>query len=463
MKTNILMKYLLPLLLLLLTYFSTAEESYKLESIFNYPNNLVNTMDMSCFDNNNCLMISTDYNSTGCMVYKTSDGGITWQTLYADSLVFREDSIYFPKSLAQRCKYFDDGTMIIVTSTGKILRSEDFGNTFDIIQIPDYSYQSFEMIDKNKAVTVSVKSDGKGEYGIYKSTDGCKTWEKFNVPDSISQIWNFNKIDIQRDSSMIIGCNTHYGISYDTNYRYYFHTDFDGSFWKLLTTLNKFRMTDFHFENENLGFATGSFVNMAVNDSAFFFKTIDGGKNWQIKLQMGGKYYLFYKPIFFNMNNILLGGSGFGFFKSTDQGESWFYPTFILDTNLMEGVYFFTLSEYFGDEFYAYTSLPSQLIKGKINHTSVELTSLKPKHLYPNPVTNGTIFTTEYEIEKSGNLRIYLSNINGNLICEFFSGFKDVGYHSQQFNITKNISSGSYWLVSEINGFSHIQMLNVIR
>lgn len=270
---------LINILLLSIIHLSPAQESYKLESIFKYPNNLVSTMDMSCFDNNNCLMISTDYNSTGCMVYKTSDGGITWETLYADSLVFKEDSIYFPKSLAQRCKYFDDGTMIIVTSTGKILRSEDFGNTFDIIQIPDYSYQSFEMIDKNRAVTISAKFEGKGEYGIFKSTDGCKTWEKFKVPDSISQIWNFSYIYLQNDNSMIISCDPHYGLSYDTNYRYYFHTDFEGSFWKLLTTEIKYNLKNLYYFDENEGIATGRVDIMgSYNDSAIVLKTYNGGK-----------------------------------------------------------------------------------------------------------------------------------------------------------------------------------------
>jgi photosystem II stability/assembly factor-like uncharacterized protein len=456
---------MLYLLLFLFTYFSSAEESYKLENIFNFPNVLGSkTMDMTCFDKDNCLMISTDYNATGCMVYKTSDGGITWHTLYADSLVFRQDSIYFPKSLAQRCKYFDDGTMIIITSTGKILRSENFGKTFDVIQIPNYNYQSFEMIDKKRAATVSIKTENKGEYALLKSLDGCQTWEKFDVPDSISKIWNFVYIYLQKDNSMIISCDPHYGISYDTNYRYYFHTDFEGNFWNFITTDIKYNMKNLYYFNKNEGIATGR-IDMfgSFNDSALVLKTYNGGKNWEVKLKVGNRHEYFTSLYTKYENNILVCGSGFGFFKSTDQGESWFYPNLSLDTNLIDGVYFFTLSEYMGDEFYAHTSIPSQLVKGRKINTSFELPSIKPKQIYPNPVTTNREFTFEYDILNAGSARIFISDIWGNEIKELFKGFLETGYSSNTFMLPNNISSGTYWLVNAMNGYKHIQMLNVVK
>ncbi|MDT3739276.1 MAG: hypothetical protein RO257_07205 [Candidatus Kapabacteria bacterium] len=460
---------ILPVIFLLIVpELSSLEDNYYIEKIYEFPKNTLTTpMDMSCFDNNNCIMISTDYNGTGVVAEKTSDGGQTWQTIYADTLIYNEDTIYSPKYLARRCKYFSNGTLIIFLDMGKVLRSENFGESFEEFYIENYDYQSFEMIDINNAITVSagmIYFPG-SKSALIKSTDGCKSWQKFNIPDSISERWNFETIGIQEDKSLIIGCYVKYGLESDTTKRYYFHTDFEGSFWKSLSTEQSRKIENITLFDENEGIATGRIqYPKQFDDSALVLKTYNGGKDWEIKLKTGDRHENFGRLLIKNDSLFMVSGAGFGFYKSTDKGESWFFPKFEVDSGVVDKPWFFTIYEYFEDDtFYSMTSWPSQLLKGKKINTSVDLPSVKPKKLYPNPVTFGSTFTTDYEIERSGFLKVYISDVSGKVISPLYSGFSEAGSYSTALRLPDNISSGSYWLVLEQNGYLHVQMLNVVK
>ena len=454
--------------LLFIPELSSLEDNFYIEKVYEFPKNTLTTpMDMSCFDNNNCIMITTDYNGTGIVAEKTSDGGLTWQTIYSDTLIYNNDTIYSPKHLARRCKYFSNGTLIIFLDLGKVLRSENFGESFDEFYIENYVYQSFEMFDINNAITVSTAFQGfpDSKSALLKSTDGCKTWQNFNIPDSISKRWNFQNIRIQKDKSLVIGCYVKYGLESDTTKRFYFHTDFEGSFWQLLGTDKNRKIENITLFDENEGIATGKIEYKGqFNDSALVLKTYNGGKDWEIKLKTGDRHENFGRLLIKNDSLFMVSGAGFGFYKSSDKGESWFFPKFEVDTGVIDKPWFFSIIEYFEDDsFYSFTSWPSQVLKGKKINTSVDLPSVKPKKLYPNPVSSGSTFTADYEIERSGFLKIYLSDVSGKEISTLYSGFAEVGSYSTALRLPYNISSGSYWLVLEQNGYLHVQMLNVVK
>jgi photosystem II stability/assembly factor-like uncharacterized protein len=440
--------------------------AYKVEHFYNFHKNVLTfAMDISCIDENNCIFLKTDNNATGLMLEKTTDGGNSWTLIYADTSFKSSDSVYYPKYFGVACKYFSDGTIVILTDYGKIIRSDDFGESFEEIQINNYFYKSFDMLDSKNALTISSAyvELPNAKYQILKSTDGCKSWEDIPVPDSISQRWLFGTFMLQKDNSFIIRCIAKYGLESDSTKNYFYHTDFEGSFWKYLE-MPKY-IQDIYFFNKNEGFATGRIRLSGIqDDTAIVVKTYDGGKTWEFKSKTLWPYEWFSSRLIHNDSIIFIAGSLFGFHQSTDKGESWFIPEYQITDGVYEVPYVSSIEAYFDSGIvYFVTGTPTQCLKGTKVVSSVASPSVKPKRIYPNPVTYGTDFIAEYEIAIPGHLKMYLSDLAGREVCPLYSDFAESGSYSTSLRLPEHISSGSYWLVSEQNGYKHVQLLNVVK
>jgi hypothetical protein len=229
------MKYLILILIYLSTINMFSNDIYLLEKANPNSQNIFDgAIKISCIDEYNCILLRLDNNGSGLILERTSDGGNSWSLIYADTSFKSSDSIYYPQYWGVKCEYFSDGTMIILTSNGKIIRSDDFGESFtEYPKIEKYESQSFIMLDSVKALTTSSAwadmPDSK--YQILKSTDGCKSWVDFPVPDSISEKWDLYNLYLQKDKSIFIYCDKKYGIESDPSKNYFYHTDFEASFW----------------------------------------------------------------------------------------------------------------------------------------------------------------------------------------------------------------------------------------
>ncbi|MBE2188708.1 MAG: hypothetical protein IAE98_04500, partial [Candidatus Kapabacteria bacterium] len=245
---------------------------------------------------------------------------------------------------------------------------------------------------------------------------------------------------------------------------YFYHTDFEGSFWNFLEVP---KYVDYvYMFDEYEGFATGKIqIPGSLNDTAVTSKTYDGGKTWEIKSKTTWPFELFSSQLVHNDTNIFIAGTGFGFLKSTDKGESWFEPNLqITDDNIYLLPLLTSVHTYFDSHIlYFVTHIRPQVLKATKIISSVNVPSVKPKRIYPNPVTYGSDFVAEYEIATPGHLKMYLSDLSGREVCPLYSDFAESGSYSTSLRLPENISSGSYWLVSEQNGYKHVQLLNVVK
>ncbi|MBS4001311.1 MAG: hypothetical protein KGZ71_12600 [Desulfobulbaceae bacterium] len=464
------MKYLLFLLILLTFDRLFSQDTYYVEHAYKFNNNvLTSIMDFKCIDENNCILLKTDNNATGLMLEKTTDGGNSWELIYADTSFKSTDSIYYPQYWGVKCEYFSNGKIIILTNRGHIIVSEDFGTSFkEYPQIENYSHKSFVMLDSINAFATSVNwaQHPDSEIKILKSTDACKKWENFSVPDSINERWFYSKIILQKDKSFIIRLNRRYGFESDSTKNYFYHTNFENSFGKLFVVPNYVEYIYFFDENE--AFSTGRIVLPgSFNDTAITSKTYDAGNTWEIRYKTTWPYEMFTSQLVHNDTTILISGSGFGFFQSSDKGESWYKPIFHLAQDLKDtiGTWSSSIWSYFdnGTIYFDTYIFQNQFLKGTRVGTSVYSPSVKPKRIYPNPVTYGSDFIAEYEIATSGHLKMYLSDLSGREVCPLYSDFAESGSYSISLRLPENISSGSYWLVSEQHGYKHVQLLNVVK
>jgi hypothetical protein len=460
------MKYYILTLIFILSINLFSKDVYNIENAYYFYQPIASSsMNISCLDENNCILLRTDNYSTGIMLKKTTDGGMSWTLIYADTSFKSNDSVYLPNYWGVACEYFKDGKIIIFTNRGHIIISEDFGESFtNYPQIENYSHNSFAMLDSINAITTSVNltAHPDSKIQILKSSDACKSWKEIIVPDSIKEKWYFGGLYKQKDKSLMIYCETIYGLERDSSKNYFYHTDFAGSFWNFLE-VPKFVDYIYMFD-EYEGFATGrNQIPGKFNDTAITSKTYDGGKTWVVKSKNISPNELFSSQLVHNDTNIFISGSGFGFLKSTDKGESWYHPEFQLNDDVNSSIAVSSLEYSFDNGILYFYTLPMQVLKATLIGTSVYSPSVKPKKIFPNPVTYGSDFIAEYEIATSGHLKMYLSDLSGREVCPLYSDFAESGSYSTSLRLPENISSGSYWLVSEQNGYKHVQLLNVVK
>ena len=94
-------------IIFIVTNLKGNDRTYRLENLRIYSwESLMTIMDYSCFDADNCIIVRTDDNLAGLIAEKTSNGGKTWELVYADTSFKSDDSIYYPVHSAQRVKYF---------------------------------------------------------------------------------------------------------------------------------------------------------------------------------------------------------------------------------------------------------------------------------------------------------------------------------------------------------------------
>lgn len=101
------------------------------------------------------------------------------------------------------------------------------------------------------------------------------------------------------------------------------------------------------------------------------------------------------------------------------------------------------------------------------NYTDVALlpenlipTEYKLHQNFPNPFNPST--TIRYDLKESGHVKISLFNINGQQIMTLLDEEKNAGYHSFLFE-TDRLSSGVYIYKIEVNNFSEIKKLTLVK
>ncbi|MCY7409672.1 MAG: hypothetical protein LH473_05320 [Chitinophagales bacterium] len=151
------------------------------------------------------------------MIFKTTDGGTTWSTIYTDDVSFLD--FYFTSSLIGTATAYDD------ESSKCIWRTTDGGLTWkNIFNERNYYMNSVWFIDENTGWTAGYYDDaGLGKQpAILNTTDGGLTWKSV-----------YRRIDIARGGEAL---------------------------------------NDIRFRNENEGYAISHF--------AYDVYTTDGGATW---------------------------------------------------------------------------------------------------------------------------------------------------------------------------------------
>lgn len=160
------------------------------------------------------------YTANGSSILKTSDDGVTFETIYLEPRGQQITSINIDS--------FDPSKVYASTQTGEIIQSTDYGENWSTIATLENGIKKLYINPQDTRIIYAVTEKN----GIYKTTDGGKAWNLIsgdfaNYPGSNAIHWLYFT---EKDPN-IIYVATNYGLLKSNN---------GGANWNPITTLFPF-------------------------------------------------------------------------------------------------------------------------------------------------------------------------------------------------------------------------------
>lgn len=438
------------------------EEQYEFEvldssSIYTYNS-------ISCFDNLNCVVLKLR-SSMGAIIEKTIDGFLSSNIIYKDTAQKDDNGnvTHLPGYTTRKLFYFKSGLIIGICLYGEILKSTDFGNTWNLLrhELDKFYFGKAVMVNENVGFAISIVPIGPHDRNIYYTDDGFETWQILEQPEDIKDKYVPQNLTVQHDGSVAVGFFKNIA-TYET---VHYKIDITGKNWELMSTpqfSEGLIFDDVYFKNSSEAVCRAAALDeKRFRDTVLLYKTYDGGANWQLKFKTTRPYNLSTKMVH-NDNTVYILGRYNLIVKSTDFGDTWY---FINDSLHLYG-YTRTLTDASlpSPEVLYYTTIEwGRIVKYHRTTTSVFEPPISKMNIFPNPVVSGGVFFADYEVESSGNIKIYIADISGKEISTLYNNYTYIGNYRSNLYLPSTLSSGSYWLIFELNGVSAVKMLNVLK
>ena len=364
-----------------------------------------------------------------------------------------------------------------------VFYSDDFGKTWDSYgEINDslfISINSVLFLDNND---ILISGDGSESGGIYKSTDGSKTWEQKNTGASINSctkilknsdsifasIYDAVYLSVDEgeswlklgpspdpDNEIVDIARSKDGKLFAATFSEIFRSADNGSSWELVTN--------------GIPPATDFFMNLTLSDEGYIYlgtrrlgiyRTQDLGDNWEY-IRHGWIRYVTTKP----GGYIMAGAEQEGLIISTDYGDSWQ----IINSGLPGSLPYtsFINSVYFDKDGYAYCSVHNYGIYRSAAPVSVEreeensqLSSYILYQNYPNPFNPTT--EIKYSLKNYGFVTLRVYDILGREIAVLVNQNQKAGYHSIYFDASR-LASGVYIYHLRVNDYASSKKMLLLK
>ena len=234
-------------------------------------------------------------------IYRTIDGGKTWEKWEVPQFLKNGSNIPFPIVLSK------DKTTLWVLNIGtkQLGRSTDKGTTWTVTEVPDYTYQMIPL-DNTKALFVYQDA-------LYLSENGGKNWQKKTAIDGSASV---NLFFHNEKRGYYVGSRTQAsGTPFGSNSRTIVETKDGGETWQSISTSG---------DVVALNMINGKQCYASTSDG--LLKTEDGGITWQKIFYKEG--VIFSKIKVLDDNHIIAVSSSQqkdigGIYFSRDKGKTW--------------------------------------------------------------------------------------------------------------------------------------------
>ncbi|MBV6479657.1 MAG: Ycf48-like protein [Ignavibacteria bacterium] len=417
---------------------------------------------------------------------------ISLDNLYSQTYSWRQlpNSSYLVSSY-QDIFFINAQTGWAVSYYGHINRTTDGGDSWvrqDSIYLG--SFNSVTFINENTGWVGSANV----AFSLLKTTNGGFD---FNIDPNLPSPAPPGVVSIRAlNSQFIYGC----GRFDNSQLPFFIKTSNSGANWTVIDmSMHAEYLTDCYFFNENNGFVVGAIGDQPEFRGSIILKTTNGGINWTTaflggrnreeatkicfidnqngfvsmtrfvysskyfaKTSDGGNTWVALPFLnaseigigFINPNTGWIGGDFSPTYGTTDGGNSWF------NANIGMGIYDFhmfgdTLGYASGQYIYKYSKTTG------INSSGSGIPETYMLHQnYPNPFNPAT--KINFDLAKDGFVSIKVFDILGREVATLVNEFKNTGYYNVEFD-ARNLTSGMYYYRMEVNGFTKVLKMSLIK
>jgi len=381
----------------------------------------------------------------GGLVYRTLDGGMTWDNTFAASEYLR--CVGFGTYL--------NGWAGTLSDLNPLYATADGGETWAPVSgIPDPAPKSICGISVVGDSVVYAVGAYYGFPRVVKSTDAGNSWTTFNLAayaEALVDCYFFH-----RDSGFVVGSTDSLWTSGEGEAVVVFTSD-GGNSWEQrhVGTRPGELCWKISFPSDSVGFVSIEDFTSSP-DEVYFLKTTDRGMSWQENLFQSFHYDE--QGIGFATPSIgWIGGWGGDTYESTDGGNSWHLAGFGFYMNRFRFLSD-TLGYAVGESVYKYSN---EKTTGDVKHVPEgRLTGFYLAQNYPNPFNSSTTWRFNLDRTSFVDLRVY--DALGQEVALLIKEDRDPGTYEVTFH-SRGLASGVYLYRLVAGTFSDSKRMLLLR
>ncbi len=267
--------------------------------------------DIACADSVHCLAVASYQLAFESMILRTSDGGVTWDSVYTEHSVLGKGAIPTFVSVAMPTR----SRAMVVADSGLVIRTTDGGATWKRDRIAGKAtVQWISMADSLHAL-VGLRADTNS---LMATSDGGETWEAFALPQEVRTM-GITDVANPRPNAFVVLMGW-----YPDNA--VLRSDDRGRTWHVYRNVLPDSSGGNLWFTDSLTGWVGASVHTGVGDRAraVISKTTDGGATWETQLdeEIGRRYGLS-DIVFVNADSGLAVGGVGTVLRTTNGGATW--------------------------------------------------------------------------------------------------------------------------------------------
>ncbi len=271
-----------------------------------------NMKSLLCSDSMNCISLSSSHGSTCCTLVRfTSDGGVTWQDVYNDSIVEVNGIETLPEA-GNSIAFPEPGFAVVCHDSGLVSISCDTMKTWTKFETARNSMKRYTMYDKNNGFKF-VFYYKFWKFGLEYTSDGGASWKNIEIPVEYRKNYIIQSLPVATDVLMLL-CEDE-----EKGYIIVKVNAGKGS-WNYVQCPKYSKKMFFH--DSLSGWVA---VNQTKEgDLHYVVATTDGGRNWGIVIDTLMHLKQFISDVYFlDKNNGIVTGYNYTLIRTYDGGSTW--------------------------------------------------------------------------------------------------------------------------------------------